>query len=431
MGSNGYITFGSGDSTYSEFFSNHFNRPRISALFDDLNPTAESLVSWKQLDDRVAVTFERVPEYGSGNPNDFQIEMFFNGVIRLTFLGLAAKDGLMGLSRGTGIPDGFMESDISSYGPSDVLQVSPFEGLESSGYRGGPFSPSNRVYTLTNVGAGNVTWVVTHTQSWVGVSLTHGELEAGGSTNVTVSISAQASALAVGVFSDPVTFQNISSGFAQARTVDLMVLETPGEIELLDSIPPSDDTNMPFGNVIVGLSRREYITVTNLDALHDLVISDIGFVEYREDFNDGLAQGWDKITDAQWDVVADEYRAQNVSDIEMQSVYTGKRWQDCAVGVTMRRTGDMYGAQTLLVRTSDDFRWVTPYQGYGYDISIDGDGDFYVGKTVDGNWSMIQDWMFFTLSQCRNDNERRSRGCARCDPSGLLQWPSGVAGRGC
>ena len=406
VGSNGYITFGSGDKTFSEFFSNHFNRPRISALFDDLDPTAEGLVSWKQLDDRVAVTFERIPEYGSGNPNNFQIEIFFNGVIRLTFLGLGAKDGLIGLSRGAGIPDGFMESDISSYGPSDVLQVSPFEGLEFSGYQGGPFSPSSRVYTLTNVGTGIITWVVTHTQSWLDVSLTHGTLGAGGSTNVTVSMNTQANALAVGAFFDPVIFQNTCSGFGQARTVGLVVREVPGEIKVLDSISPQDDTHTPFGDVIVGVSHRESFTVTNLNALHDLVISDIGFMEYREDFNDGLAPEWDKITDVQWDVVAGEYRAQNVSDIEMQSVYTGKRWQDCVVGVTMRRTGDMYGAQTLLVRASDDFRWVTPYQGSGYDISIDGNGKFYVGKTVDGNWNMIQDWIpspYLNVGTMKND----------------------------
>ena len=41
VGSNGYITLGAtGDSGYTESLANHFTLPRISALFDDLNPGA-------------------------------------------------------------------------------------------------------------------------------------------------------------------------------------------------------------------------------------------------------------------------------------------------------------------------------------------------------------------------------------------------------
>ena len=38
VGSNGYITFTAGDTDYTESLSDHFGEPRISALFDDLNP---------------------------------------------------------------------------------------------------------------------------------------------------------------------------------------------------------------------------------------------------------------------------------------------------------------------------------------------------------------------------------------------------------
>ena len=147
--------------------------------------------------------------------------MFFNGVIRLTFLGLAAKDGLMGLSRGAGLPDGFMESDFSSYGPSDVLRVSPLEGLESSGYAGGPFSPSNRIYTLTNAGTSNVTWSATHVQSWVNVFPIAGTLIPGVITQVVVTLNAQAGTLNPGSYVDSIVFSNATTGFVQARTVDL------------------------------------------------------------------------------------------------------------------------------------------------------------------------------------------------------------------
>jgi hypothetical protein len=115
-GSNGYITFGAGDTTAYESLANHFGLPRISALFDDLNPAAGGTISWKMLGDRVAVTYEDVPEYFTNNSNTFQVEMYFDGRIRISYLELAAQDGLAGLSAGTGLVAGFAESDLSEMG---------------------------------------------------------------------------------------------------------------------------------------------------------------------------------------------------------------------------------------------------------------------------------------------------------------------------
>ncbi|MHC4498348.1 MAG: S8 family peptidase, partial [Planctomycetota bacterium] len=115
VGSNGYITFISGDAHRLESFDNHFDLPRISALFDDLDPSAGGTVSWKQLEDRIAVTFENVPEFSLSNANSFQVEMFYNGMLRITYLDIAAGDGLVGLSEGFGSSLYFVESDLSEY----------------------------------------------------------------------------------------------------------------------------------------------------------------------------------------------------------------------------------------------------------------------------------------------------------------------------
>ena len=102
IGSNGYLTMNSGDSNMVESFASHFNRPRVSALFHDLNPGVSGTVSWKQLTDRVAVTFQGVYVYGTTLPNSFQIEMFFDGRIRLTYLTITGLYNLVGLSARTG-----------------------------------------------------------------------------------------------------------------------------------------------------------------------------------------------------------------------------------------------------------------------------------------------------------------------------------------
>ena len=133
VGSNGFITFGSGDIEWVESFVAHFSKPRIAALFRDLDPTSRGTIKRLQFTDRVAVTWQGVPEYGTINSNNFQIEMFFDGRIRITILAKSSIRGLIGLSRGLGFPAGFVESDFSAY-PGPALAVSvPVSAGEGAG----------------------------------------------------------------------------------------------------------------------------------------------------------------------------------------------------------------------------------------------------------------------------------------------------------
>ena len=182
-----------------------------------------------------------------------------------------------------GIPRFDFEGDVRVAGAApdmgadecvlDDLQVTPGTGFDCTGYVGGPFSPSNMVYTLVNAGISNLAWTASWTSTWVDVMPDTGLLASGESNVVTVSINATATGLDVGTYGDAVGFSNTVSGFVNSRTVELIVLPIPGEIEVVDSVPPNSDTNMPFGEVVVGLSRTEQITVTNSHLVHPLVIT--------------------------------------------------------------------------------------------------------------------------------------------------------------
>ena len=113
VGRHGYITFNTGDTNATESFANHFNQPRISGMFDTLNPQTFGSVSWKQLADRAVVSWVDVPEAAAGSRNTFQIEMFFDGRIRTSWTRIDATDGLAGISGGGGQPVGFAETNIS------------------------------------------------------------------------------------------------------------------------------------------------------------------------------------------------------------------------------------------------------------------------------------------------------------------------------
>jgi immunoglobulin I-set domain protein len=118
VGAFGYITFNGPDTTYVESLSAHFNQPRISALFHKLlikpYPFYADRVSWKQLWNRVAVTYENIQATTALPLSSFQIEMFTDGRIRLTYLNLYCPDALVGLSKGQGVPPYFLDIDLSS-----------------------------------------------------------------------------------------------------------------------------------------------------------------------------------------------------------------------------------------------------------------------------------------------------------------------------
>ncbi len=133
VGSNGYLTFDA-DSNYFATASTHFSQARVSALFTDLNPGLGGSVTWKQLSNRVAVTFQNVQEQFPSATNSFQVEWFYDGRIRVAYLRVDSVDPVVGLSAGAGLPANFAETDFGSSadcavpGFQLVLPATPTEG---------------------------------------------------------------------------------------------------------------------------------------------------------------------------------------------------------------------------------------------------------------------------------------------------------------
>ena len=113
ISSNGRLTFVSGNTDYTETLGEHFDQPSIAMLWDDLNPSSGGTIRYATMIDRVVVTFDNVPEYSSTGSNTFQCELFYDGVIRLSWLGVDSIDNIVGLSAGGGTPEGFEEDDLS------------------------------------------------------------------------------------------------------------------------------------------------------------------------------------------------------------------------------------------------------------------------------------------------------------------------------
>jgi hypothetical protein len=107
VGSNGHVTFTGGDMSYSFSAIAHFNGlPRMSVLWEDLDPWDGGIITFDEYPDRVVVSFEDVPEFGPFGANSFQVRLETSGVITFTHTNITATYGLVGIANGnpTGLP---------------------------------------------------------------------------------------------------------------------------------------------------------------------------------------------------------------------------------------------------------------------------------------------------------------------------------------
>lgn len=113
VGSNGYVTFGAGDSNWEESLDALCSIPRIAPLFDDFSPNVGGAVKaeYRKFPSRLIVTWDDVPEFASGGSNTLQLILFIGtNKYHISYNGLTAQDGLTGLCQSWPPP----QSDISA-----------------------------------------------------------------------------------------------------------------------------------------------------------------------------------------------------------------------------------------------------------------------------------------------------------------------------
>ena len=113
VGTNGYITFGSGDSNYTENVQSFSSLKRISAFFDDLIGGGGVWIN-DALPDRFIVTYDRTAHYSFGGSNTLQIQLFRDGRIVFAYKGITALStgSITGLTPGPNSP--FQQVDFSA-----------------------------------------------------------------------------------------------------------------------------------------------------------------------------------------------------------------------------------------------------------------------------------------------------------------------------
>jgi MYXO-CTERM domain-containing protein len=105
----------------------------------------------------------------------------------------------------------FGDPSVRVYGvaqPPSGIGVQPFPDFAATGDPGGPFTPSEIVYTVHNYSTFPVDWTASYGSPWLSVDPSSGTLQPDAEVPVTVGFAALASALGNGHYADTVSFVN-------------------------------------------------------------------------------------------------------------------------------------------------------------------------------------------------------------------------------
>ena len=268
IGDGGYITFTGGDGDYSPSLAEHFEMPRFSMLYHDLSVTrsTEGQVTWEQLADRAIVTYENIRDYYDNYPsNTFQVELHFDGTIRITYLQVDVDPCIVGLSQGLDTPEDYVEMDLSAApgcGPNFTMAVAPVSQDICV--------PANADYTVTLESVQGFSEAVTLTASNVPTGATVGfttnPVTPSGTAVMTISDTAS---VAPGDYTIMVT-GTATGGLIRNQNVQLSVAAgTPGGVSLISPTNGATD-----------VSRTPILTwsaATNATEYYLEVASDAGF----------------------------------------------------------------------------------------------------------------------------------------------------------
>lgn len=119
IGSNGYLTFGSGDTTFGNYpFPSSDSHVRIAPYFDDLVVSAPGKIVYQTLGSapnrRFVVQYSGIQHYPSSTPGEFEVTLYENSskgsnVIQFQYYNVSALgsggSATVGLNKGDGIDD--------------------------------------------------------------------------------------------------------------------------------------------------------------------------------------------------------------------------------------------------------------------------------------------------------------------------------------
>jgi hypothetical protein len=169
------------------------------------------------------------PAQGTLNPGD--------GSITAVTLGSLANDLVLGtytaLVYWTNQADGVVQNRQFTLQVDDPLQITPVGDIVCTGYAGGPFSFTNQMLTLTNIGTASLDWALSGGTNWLEATPESGALAVGAGSQVVASLNVPAaSRLVAGNYTNTFRFTDSHDGVVQERTFVLQLQPAPDWLEI-------------------------------------------------------------------------------------------------------------------------------------------------------------------------------------------------------
>ncbi len=210
----------------------------------------------------------------AGLPLDFEWEQESGPAVDLVFATgpqatfTAPNGGTMRfkltVSNGTSKAEDFVSVQVQRNATAPSLHVTNNAGLIASGIEGGPFTPPQITYTLSNLGEQSLAWQAQAASEWITLSKSSGTLVGGGTEMVVVTVGPAAELLEAGLYTDSVSFLNLSNGEGDtSRQVALTVNSGPDALQVTpeDEQVVTGEVGGPFAPQTIAY------TVTNTDTL--------------------------------------------------------------------------------------------------------------------------------------------------------------------
>jgi subtilisin-like proprotein convertase family protein len=160
-----------------------------------------------------------------------------------------------------------------SYGIA-ALRVTPSSGLIAEGPEGGPFAPTSKVYTLSNLADYPIDYTVAlqNGESWLDLTGSlGGSLNPGATADVTVALNAGADTLPIGAFGDTVVFTNLTDGIG--NTTRLVSLEVGRYVYHSADVPQAINDNSTITST---LEVGDHFCIADVDLELDITHTYIG-----------------------------------------------------------------------------------------------------------------------------------------------------------
>ncbi len=171
----------------------------------------------------------------------------------------------------TNVVSGFTQGFPFTLQVTEPLTILAGSGFSASGEVGGPFSTNTASFTLTNARTTAVSWSVAPSAAWLTASPASGTLAHNTTSAVTVSLDAAASRLPGGMYTNTLTINDQTTGFAQSY---LFTLQVGQNLVVNGGFETGDFTGWTLaGDTVVG--REIYDEVISSNSTYQAVHSGV------------------------------------------------------------------------------------------------------------------------------------------------------------